>query len=177
MHTPNYVHTYYLTNAIQVGKLRERLKRVAELLADVEFDAVAFRGMSGCLFAAPLALLMDKTLIGVRKEDELPNCHSVHIVEGDRGAHRYIIIDDCVSSGRTVREMRMAIRKFAPHAVFVGVAVYDSVRFDTEENYPCIQIGINYGYGSPQTIEPIKDVPTPTPIQTGSSPSPAGECT
>lgn len=57
-HKPVYDHVYYLSNAIRTNRLRERVKEVAAKLSEYQFDAIAFRGMSGTLFAGPLALLM-----------------------------------------------------------------------------------------------------------------------
>lgn len=71
-----------------------------------EFDCIAFRGMSGALLAAPVASALGKNLILVRKDEKR---HSMYRVEGVRSKTRYIIVDDFVSTGDTVRAIIEAI--------------------------------------------------------------------
>ena len=118
-HTPTYAHVDYLDRIIQVEKLRLLVERVVEISKRFEFDAWAFRGNSGALLAAPLALATGKTMIMVRKPDT--KSHSYRVVEGDVGARRYIIVDDCVSSGATARAIVGAIKDVAPKAECLGV--------------------------------------------------------
>jgi len=86
-----------------------------------EFDAIAFRGLSGALLAPIVALQMGKTLIAVRKGE---STHSSRDVEGDYGARRYVIIDDIVSSGDTVRAIIADIKTENPEAYCIGVYQY-----------------------------------------------------
>jgi hypothetical protein len=86
--------------------VKNAVKAIKLLGLEDKFDAIAFRGLSGSLVAPSVALKLGKTLLAVRKEEE---CHSSRQVEGDLGADRYIIIDDFVSSGETINEIRKAI--------------------------------------------------------------------
>lgn len=74
--------------------------------------------MSGALIAPILAQRLGKTLILVRKKGE--SCHSGKMVEGDSAARRYIIVDDFVGYGDTVRAIFTAVGEFAPQAVCLG---------------------------------------------------------
>ena len=98
---------------------REVITTAKEHLARQDFDAIAFMGLSGALIAPILAMEMNKTLICVRKSDEVR--HSYNEVEGDSNARRYIIIDDFVTSGGTVRRIVAEISRFAPRAKCIGV--------------------------------------------------------
>jgi len=118
-HTPEYHHAPYLYKIIRVENLRPIVDEVVEISKRFEFDAWAFRGNSGALLASPLALATGKTMIMVRKPDI--KTHSDRVVEGDVGARRYIIVDDCVSSGATARAIVEAIKEVAPKAKCVGV--------------------------------------------------------
>jgi hypothetical protein len=108
-HVPQYSHSGYLDQILQTDRLRETSEKAALILAGLDFDAIAFSGMSGALIAPVLALALNKTLIMVRKFGD--DSHSVEqrngaLVEGDFGAHRYVIVDDLISSGRTARYIR-----------------------------------------------------------------------
>lgn len=109
-------HLYELLNP---ETLKERIASAVTLLSKHEFDAVAFRGLSGALVAPSIALAMGKTMIAVRKDGE--NCHSNHHVEGDHGAEKYVIIDDFISSGKTCREIVQKIYGVNPSAICIGV--------------------------------------------------------
>jgi adenine/guanine phosphoribosyltransferase-like PRPP-binding protein len=126
-HKPNYVvdHVDRVFRADLISKLipaacRELKRMEAE---GMQIDAIAFRGMSGCLFAAPLAARMRKPMIMVRKT--CANCgthqsHTCAVVEGDRNAKTYVIVDDFVASGATVRAIKEAITEWS-QATCVGV--------------------------------------------------------
>jgi|GEM_PF-3585291 hypothetical protein len=67
-----------------------------------KFDAIAFRGMSGAVVAPAVAAKLGKPLILVRKDCE--NSHSSSMVEGcEKDQCEYIIIDDFVCSGATIK--------------------------------------------------------------------------
>ena len=130
-HEPNYCtsHVDRVFRTDLVAKLipaacRE-LKRMEA--AGLRIDAIAFRGMSGCLFGAPLAARMRKPMIMVRKK--CVDCgreqsHTSQTVEGDRNATTYVIVDDFVASGNTVRTIQAAITEWS-QAVCVGVMTAD----------------------------------------------------
>lgn len=65
------------------------------------FDAIAFSGMSGALIAPTLADLLGKELILVRKPSD--NSHSYDTVQGFRDGVSYIVVDDFISTGKTVK--------------------------------------------------------------------------
>ena len=123
-HVPVYDHASYL-NAIRLDKFRAKAPIARAILSKYEFDAIAFRGLSGALSAIPMAHALDKTLIAVRKKGE--DNHSDNGVEGDRGARRYIIIDDTIFTGATVLAITRAIKKFAPQAECLGTLEWMSM--------------------------------------------------
>lgn len=100
-HQPNY-KIFYLDCALRPDELRNNIEQAAHDLKKqgYKFDAIAFRGMSGALLAAPLALALDKTMILVRKGED---SHSMYKIEGDIGAQKYLIVDDFIGTGTTVR--------------------------------------------------------------------------
>jgi hypothetical protein len=135
---------------IQVEKLRTLIPKVVRALTKYDFDALAFRGMSGTLIGPSVALAMDKTMILVRKPGV--DCHSTYPVEGDQGARRYIIIDDMISSGATAKTIINEIKEFAPNAECLGVIQVNTVAWSI---YPegCTLTTEVYNYNS--TYDPL----------------------
>lgn len=73
-----------------------------------DFDGFVVRGVSGVVFGAMLALVFDRPLVVVRKEDD-HTTHSSKKVEGQALGGRYIFVDDFISSGATVRATQRAL--------------------------------------------------------------------
>lgn len=102
----------YLSRVFYVEDFRKIIDRAAESLrlfdAQYPFDAIAFCGMSGSALAYPLSYMLKKHLLCVRKPDRTVS-HSSHKVEGVINAKTYIIVDDCIDSGATVKRIREAV--------------------------------------------------------------------
>lgn len=92
----SYLHSVYEPEAFQ---------RTVDIIVELmrphvgDFDAIAFRGSSGAALAYPVAYLLKKPLIHVRKDLG----HSYSKLEGLMGARRIAIVDDFVASGTTLR--------------------------------------------------------------------------
>lgn len=124
-HTPkiqsSYLHPAF--NQIAVAKM---IKVMVRFLENYDFDALAFRGMSGALITPMLSVACKKSLIMVRK----PKCeemdHTDYRVEGDINTKKYIIVDDFISSGNTCRTIVHEIYAIAPEAICIGVLLYSA---------------------------------------------------
>ena len=97
------------------------LENIIRILKVHDFDAIAFSGLSGALFAPMVAMGLNKTLLAVRKGEP---CHSGRQVEGDYNARRYVILDDFIAAGGTVRHILEEIRDAAPNAECIGILEY-----------------------------------------------------
>jgi adenine/guanine phosphoribosyltransferase-like PRPP-binding protein len=128
MHIPQYYHCGYLHNVLERDSLKECITLIIRHIEQtgVEFDSFAFTGMSGTIPGSILAYSLNKTMIMVRKEGD--NSHSFEKVEGDIAAKKYIIIDDFICDGNTVRNIFLQIRHFAPEAVCIGGIFLNSLR-------------------------------------------------
>lgn len=97
-----------------------------------KFDAIAFRGFSGSLVGPILAFSLKKKMIIVRKESE-PSHGSA--IEGAK-CDRYIIVDDFVAGGNTVRTI---IAKVKSHNAIggkpVAIFLWNHSRGLTKETY------------------------------------------
>ena len=133
-HKPEYDHALYLKYLLPTENLRSSVRRARMILKELDFDAIAFRGMSGALIAPSLALSLNKSLLMVRKENDDTHSKNEHngLVEGDRAARSYIIVDDMISSGETVRAIRTEIAKFAPHIACLGTLEINDMQKDKD---------------------------------------------
>jgi adenine/guanine phosphoribosyltransferase-like PRPP-binding protein len=132
-HKPEYDHAGYLNYLLPTAELRKSVRLAKKELKKYEFDAIAFRGMSGALIAPTLALALNKTLIMVRKPDKEGKTHSYRDVEGDRAAKKYIIVDDQVDTGHTAKVIYDEVKRFAPNAKLLGVFCIRNMRKDKDE--------------------------------------------
>jgi len=118
------MRTSYLHRFLGTKNYRRTILRFCRAIkaSGLNFDAIAYRGQSGALIAAPVALFLKKHLILVRKEDECS--HSSYSVEGcTKNYCRYIIVDDLISCGNTVQHIysKVADKLYFPDLVAVFV--------------------------------------------------------
>lgn len=100
---------------------------VISKLRDMPFGFVAFKGMSGALVGPLVAANYDKPVAIVRDLDS--SSHSSQLVEGPRLLPSYIIVDDMISSGHTVRVIMKRIKEINPHAKCKGIYLYMNPSF------------------------------------------------
>jgi orotate phosphoribosyltransferase len=112
------LHPVTLKRAVQDGA--RILKK-----SGLDFQAVAFQGVSGALVAPALALKMEKFPIAIRK-NLLDGTHSGRLVEGVGGNYKYIIVDDFIERGKTVRRIIETMKEHRPEAICVGVFLWRS---------------------------------------------------
>lgn len=95
------------------------VRLVTKLIKDsgVQYDSIAFRGMSGALLCPILSLRLRKKMIMVRKGEKT---HSGFKVEGVTEGSRYIIVDDLIVTGRTID----AIISSLPESECVGIFLW-----------------------------------------------------
>jgi hypothetical protein len=140
-HEPIYRHASWLKHSIQQEKLRDVLTKARRILRKYQFDSIAFRGVSGALTAPILAYMLRKNVLAVRKKPSEDGwSHSSHEVEGDTNARRYIIVDDFVASGKTIRAIFEKIHDFAPSARCLGILEIEAIN-DIGFNSSCSAIG------------------------------------
>ncbi len=102
------------------------------------FDAIAFTGSSGAALAFPLSYFLKLPLIHVRKKDRN---HFSEKIEGTMSSQKYIIVDDFIASGATVRRVIKTIKSEYGHPVEpVGICLYDSDSRSLYDGIPVITI-------------------------------------
>ena len=98
-----------------------------------DFDTIAFCGMSGSAMAFILAHELGVDLLCVRKKNDGSHFLSFNDnpLEGNLEAKKYLIVDDFISSGRTVNYIIDSISKILPQAKAVAMVMYAAYRNDT----------------------------------------------
>ena len=135
--TPDSFHDTMLSGGKIVKRLHKKLK----------FDAVAFSGSSGCAIAFYVASKYCIPLIYVRKAKE--ESHGSRVECNYQGnIRKYLIVDDFISSGNTIKYIRKTIKQHAgrnrtecPEPV--GIFVYDPCyeeQDDAEESFDSLKI-------------------------------------
>lgn len=92
------------------------LRRIAD-----SFDSIACCGVSGLMVVPQVAELLNKHIVIVRKKDE--KRYSDFYIEGV-SPFRYVIIDDLICSGNTMKWIQNAIHEDNPKARCVGLYCY-----------------------------------------------------
>jgi adenine/guanine phosphoribosyltransferase-like PRPP-binding protein len=114
----------YLYDILTAPGLKSKIRQLVKRLRSQthQFDSIAFRGMSGAIICPLLAARLNKNLIMVRKPNS--STHSTCKVEGDDCSKRYIIVDDFLCTGDTVKQIVKDVCKFARNSKLVGVVLY-----------------------------------------------------
>jgi orotate phosphoribosyltransferase len=113
----------YLDNALDKAKVKLTVNKVIKLIEKykLEFDTIVFRGVSGALIAPIIAYRLNKQLAVIRKPSD--KSHSSVLLEGySPGA--FIIIDDLIDSGATIKTVLSAVKEHSPSANCVAIVLY-----------------------------------------------------
>jgi adenine/guanine phosphoribosyltransferase-like PRPP-binding protein len=101
------------------------VERARHRMALVKFDTIVGTGLSGALVIPRLAAALGCHWMIVRKDND--NSHSDYKTEGTLG-HRWMFVDDLISTGTTYKRVREAITDLAGRRDFstehVGVYLY-----------------------------------------------------
>lgn len=107
--------------------IRETLKAAKKIKKERDFDTIAFCGMSGAAVAFILASEMSLPLLCVRKKGESShyvNGYDDRMLEGNITAEKYLLVDDFISSGKTVNYIMDTIKRDIPNAKCVAMLMY-----------------------------------------------------
>lgn len=114
----------YFPEAVDPKQRAAAVEYCCDRLRDIPFDSIVVTGYSGAAFGSVVAHALGKALVIVRKPTETAN-HSGHAIEGNPG-QRFVIIDDFISSGATVRRILDTMADHCrTHAECVGFCGYN----------------------------------------------------
>lgn len=127
-------HTEYLDSFLNCKRRKAYLKAAMKTLSRYDYDAIAFSGNSGAMIGGALAAMTGKVPILVRKDRE--DSHSRLSVEGyfpcTNVRAKYVVVDDFVYSGYTVRRIVRLIEGVYPQMECVGFLEFDRSRRTTK---------------------------------------------
>lgn len=87
------------------------------------FDSLVTTGLSGVVVGSPVALLLDKPLVILRKPSD--DCHSSsRFINLKSLGKRYLVIDDLQDTGATLKRIRATLQHVASESTYVGVYFY-----------------------------------------------------
>ena len=135
-------HTTLLLN----HKIRNKI--ILQCIKDIKknninFDTIACSGTSGLLTVPQISELLKKNILVVRKKKE--KSYSPFRYEGPI-PNKYIIIDDLICSGETIKHINKTIREDCPTAECVGVYIFfkDKCVYRNDATLCKKHLGINY---------------------------------
>lgn len=106
----------YGWTALSPAQLSQKIQTAHEFLSNYRkkhrFDALAFSGSSGSAIAFVLSVSMGIPVIYVRKEDEVSHGQEIEC-NSSKEIKKYIIVDDFVCSGSTVRHIYDSIEAYS----------------------------------------------------------------
>ena len=115
----------YIRAALDPEERGRLIESASYAIEPLQVSTIAVRGVSGLVFGAPLAYVMDKHLTVVRKKD---GSHSCYAVEGylPGPLERWVIVDDLISTGATIEYILRGL-EYAPG--WLGVYLYNLDKF------------------------------------------------
>jgi adenine/guanine phosphoribosyltransferase-like PRPP-binding protein len=127
--TPS-IKSQYLFDVFETKKFRKLVpdvvKEVRKFRRNTPFDAIAFTGTSGSALAYALSYELNIPLICVRKDE---TAHYKDNVEGMMNAKTYLIVDDFIATGKTIKHIRDTLRT-RMKAKAVGIMLYGACPYD-----------------------------------------------
>ena len=116
------IEYHYTGPVFDPAQLARIVTLTTGLCRDLDFDSFVFMGTSGLIVGVPVALALEKPWGFIVK----PGSHAFR--NGYRGLHepgRYVIIDDLVDSGRTVRAIMADPMLVSRGGTCVGLVLYN----------------------------------------------------
>jgi adenine/guanine phosphoribosyltransferase-like PRPP-binding protein len=115
----------YLSKVFSTKEFIKIIDKLALKIKDFDkknhFDAIAFTGTSGSAVAYPLSYKLKIPLICIRKGR---NSHYGEKYEGVCNIKKYIIVDDLVNTGNTIKKIQREIKYQSPEAKLIAVFLY-----------------------------------------------------
>jgi adenine/guanine phosphoribosyltransferase-like PRPP-binding protein len=134
-----HVTSDYLEKVFHPKKHKQIVDTACDLIKQHANDAeyIVMTGLSGMLVGAPVAMILGKQMVVVRKTRD--SKHSATTVENipTSGTMKYVILDDFICSGKTLETIQKKLKKNTKaQLVNMGVITYASwwkKRFQSKE--------------------------------------------
>lgn len=93
-----------------------------------DFDSIAVQGISGLCVGAPVALILGKPLVIIRKDSEIRCHHNKRVENAENMGKRVLFLDDQISYGATLANVRRQVEHHG--ASVTGTYMYQFDRHD-----------------------------------------------
>lgn len=133
-------HTTSLLNTTVRNKV---IFNTIDVLRKLDFDTIACCGTSGLLVVPQISEILKKNILVVRKKDE--KRYSPFDYEG-AVPKKYVIVDDLICSGGTVKHITKLLKQECPRAKCVGVYTFfkDKCAYKKDAGLCKRDLGIEY---------------------------------
>lgn len=121
-----FVTSSYHFPTLQIEQRVKTLQRVVRIYdANPKFRELPLvvTGISGMAIGVPLAFQLNLEFCVVRKKGDSDNAS--HRIEGYIPIGEFLILDDLVSSGNTIKRITDAIKGVSPDARCIGIILYN----------------------------------------------------
>ena len=130
------IRSTYINGAFDKTMVKAIIKSFQHVLKDEvfgKFDGIACRGTSGLIVAPLLSYEFDLKMLVARKPND--GSHSHYKVEGHDDIKKYIVVDDFVSSGRTIEDIVTTITKGLSEPGISDVPTYNGCFFWAHDSF------------------------------------------
>jgi hypothetical protein len=124
------IRSDYLKPLFDPKKLESILDKITIAIDDIlGFDnlpdfSFVVKGYSSALVSPLLAMAFNCPIVLVREKEFDRISHSSLQVEGNDSLRKYVIIDDCLITGNTIKEIVRSLDEFQPKARLIGIVLY-----------------------------------------------------
>jgi adenine/guanine phosphoribosyltransferase-like PRPP-binding protein len=115
--------TDYLSPLFNPTVLRRVVANCSKTVKQLKPDAIVCRGLSGISIAFAVSIATGVPVAVVRKKD---GNHSTFDVEGVINFKSYVVIDDLVDSGKTLKKIRQQVKSKEKDSNCIGVLLYNT---------------------------------------------------
>ncbi len=127
------IESEYLTSCFDYKFSKEIIDKCVNVIKNrPEIEGIVLKGLSGMLIGIPVAHSLQMPFAVVRC------CHGNHSpydVEGCTTFTNYVIIDDIIDEGNTIKKIKSEMRKFNKKAKLKGIILYNTVFWENNEKF------------------------------------------
>lgn len=143
------IKTVYLKTIFEPAIFQATVKKTIEharlLQKEVEFDTIAFSGVSGAGMGFILGHALNLPVLVMRRDGDGSHYRQYRAtpLEGNFGVRRYLVVDDFIASGDTVNRLIKTINAECPLADCAAILTYaDSDDVGRTHTHPQTGMGI-----------------------------------
>jgi adenine/guanine phosphoribosyltransferase-like PRPP-binding protein len=118
----DYLHAVFRPENFD-GTVKRAITHATRLVENYKVEAIAFSGVSGASLGYILGYTLGVPLMCIRKPRE--RAHYYGTLEGCTSARRYMIVDDFIATGDTVRNIMETITKECNDSVCVVMMMFN----------------------------------------------------